>query len=103
MKKPLYRIGTQDLDTWFVDLETALKHVLECCSRWDAVLLLDEADVFLEKRSTQSLNRNNLVSGMSQIPYLPKMYKSKTMNSVSAALGVLRRNDDPDDKPPRNH
>ena len=31
-------------------------------SRWGAILLLDEADVFLERRSSQDLVRNGLVS-----------------------------------------
>ena len=31
-------------------------------ARWEAVLLLDEADVFLEARSTHDLERNKLVS-----------------------------------------
>lgn len=32
-------------------------------SRWDAVLLLDEADVVLEKRSFEDVKRNAIVSG----------------------------------------
>ncbi|KAI1345697.1 P-loop containing nucleoside triphosphate hydrolase protein [Xylaria sp. FL0043] len=35
---------------------------LECCQLWDAVLLLDEADVYLEARGSNSLTRNELVS-----------------------------------------
>lgn len=36
--------------------------VLERTTKWKAVLLLDEADVFLEARSTHDLERNKLVS-----------------------------------------
>lgn len=32
------------------------------CSRWGAILLLDEADIFLEERSLHELERNKLVS-----------------------------------------
>ena len=32
------------------------------CTRWNAILLLDEADVFLEERSLHELERNKLVS-----------------------------------------
>ena len=31
-------------------LETALSQVLELSTRWGAVILIDEADVFLEQR-----------------------------------------------------
>lgn len=31
--------------------------------RWDAILLLDEADVYLEQRTTQDMERNSVLSG----------------------------------------
>jgi hypothetical protein len=31
---------------------------------WGAIILIDEADVFLEKRQVKDLQRNSLVSGM---------------------------------------
>jgi len=37
-------------------------NILERNNRWDAVLLLDEADVFLEARSAHDLERYKLVS-----------------------------------------
>jgi AAA+ superfamily predicted ATPase len=43
-------------------VETNLQDILEMCSRWNAILLLDEADVFLEQRSLHELERNKLVS-----------------------------------------
>ena len=49
-------------------VEPALAHALELCRLWDAMLLLDEADVFLGCRLDDSLNRNELVS--SRFPYL---------------------------------
>ena len=36
---------------------------LDICSLRDLVVLLDEADVFLEQRTLQDLQRNALVSG----------------------------------------
>jgi len=35
-----------------------LARVLDVAFRWKAVLLLDEADIYLEKRTTVDLNRN---------------------------------------------
>jgi SpoVK/Ycf46/Vps4 family AAA+-type ATPase len=46
-----------------------LQKIFEQAARWDAVLLLDEADVILEKRSYEDLRRNGIVSG--KIPTCP--------------------------------
>ena len=44
-------------------VEERLASVFGLASRWKAVALLDEADVFLERRSISDLKRNGLVSG----------------------------------------
>jgi len=62
---PLYILGAGDLGTTPEKVESALDNALECCQLWDAVLLLDEADVFLESRESDSLERNELVSSAS--------------------------------------
>lgn len=46
-------------------VESRLQTALEVCTHWNAVLLIDEAEVFLETRSTNDLARNELVSCMS--------------------------------------
>lgn len=43
-------------------LEAELQKVQEICHAWGAILLLDEADVFLEKRNMHDVHRNALVS-----------------------------------------
>jgi hypothetical protein len=43
-------------------VESKLQGILDMCTRWNAILLLDEADVFLEERSLHELERNKLVS-----------------------------------------
>lgn len=78
MKVPLYCMSAGDLGeqslphsqtslitalgTSSGQVESALSNVLEMATKWNAVLLLDEADVFLEARSTHDLERNKLVS-----------------------------------------
>ncbi|KAF1830290.1 P-loop containing nucleoside triphosphate hydrolase protein [Decorospora gaudefroyi] len=62
MKVPLYMMSAGDLGFDPRNVETKLQAILEMCSRWNAVLLLDEADVFLEQRSLHELERNKLVS-----------------------------------------
>jgi SpoVK/Ycf46/Vps4 family AAA+-type ATPase len=51
-----------DLGTDPYEVESSLQRILKMTTKWKAVLLLDEADVFLEARSTHDLERNKLVS-----------------------------------------
>ncbi|RIB02195.1 hypothetical protein C2G38_2025407 [Gigaspora rosea] len=44
-----------------VMLEDNLSKTLEIGYTWNAILLLDEADIYLERRSTSDLNRNMMV------------------------------------------
>lgn len=62
MKVPLYVLSAGDLGTTASRMENNLKDILTMIPRWGAVLLLDEADVFMEARSTTDLVRNELVS-----------------------------------------
>ncbi|KAK0716388.1 hypothetical protein B0H67DRAFT_646018 [Lasiosphaeris hirsuta] len=61
-KTPLYVLSAGDLGTNPARVDAALTEALECCQMWNAALMLDEADVFLESRSAVSLDRNELVS-----------------------------------------
>lgn len=45
-------------------MESRLESILDLCSSWDAIALIDEADVFLEKRSTSDVLRNAMVCVM---------------------------------------
>jgi hypothetical protein len=65
MRAPLYTMSAGDLGLVPEDIETKLSEILEMATRWKAVLLLDEADVFLEQRTLQDLERNKLVSSAS--------------------------------------
>lgn len=62
--KPLFAISTSDIGLDPADVEHNLESLFELAARWRAVLLFDEADVFLESRSshTSDLTRNALVS-----------------------------------------
>ncbi|KAI9764600.1 MAG: hypothetical protein M1840_008329 [Geoglossum simile] len=62
MHAPLYTMSAGDLGLVPEDIETKLSEILEMATRWKAVLLLDEADVFLEQRTLHDLERNKLVS-----------------------------------------
>ncbi|KAI1737685.1 P-loop containing nucleoside triphosphate hydrolase protein [Xylaria scruposa] len=61
-KVPLYVLRAGDLGSTPEKLEPALESALACCQLWGALLLLDEADVFLQCRGSDNMERNELVS-----------------------------------------
>lgn len=61
LRSPLYAVSAGDLGT-DARIEAELTKIMSIAHGWGAVLLLDEADVFLEKRQHQDVHRNALVS-----------------------------------------
>ncbi|KAK4246926.1 P-loop containing nucleoside triphosphate hydrolase protein [Corynascus novoguineensis] len=59
---PLYRMSAGMLGTNPEVVEQALDQALMLCRLWNAMLLLDEAEVFLGARLDDTLHRNELVS-----------------------------------------
>lgn len=55
-------VSAGELGTDPAKLELELQKILDIAHSWGAVLLLDEADVFLEKREVHDIHRNALVS-----------------------------------------
>lgn len=62
MHVPLYIMSAGELGLSPGQVESTLREVLEMIAKWNAILLLDECDVFLEARSAHDLERNKLVS-----------------------------------------
>ncbi|MCK5016828.1 MAG: AAA family ATPase [Candidatus Peribacteraceae bacterium] len=61
LKKPLYSVTIGELGIDPDQLEERLRQVLEMAEIWDAVLLLDEADIFMEERTSEDVHRNAMV------------------------------------------
>lgn len=59
LKTPLYMVSAGELGT--AALERNLQNVLRLATAWKAVLLIDEADIFLQRRSSTDLERNAVV------------------------------------------
>ena len=57
-----WQISAGELGTTVEKLEAQLPLIFQRADEWNAVLLLDEADVFLEQRSLHDVHRNALVS-----------------------------------------
>ena len=64
-RKPLFSISVADVGTKAKNVEANLAKIFALASSWQAILLIDEADVFLESRGrgAGSTERNALVSG----------------------------------------
>jgi hypothetical protein len=70
LHKPLYSVTMGELGTTPTELEEKLSDVFELAKTWDALVLMDEADIFLERRGQKEVIRNAMVGVlMRQIEY----------------------------------
>lgn len=76
-KRPLLSITAADLGHEPIVLEKNLLRFFKDASNWDAIVLLDEADVYLERRSVNDLRRNSIVSSKPT----PSGFKNKDANN----------------------
>lgn len=58
----MFTISCGDLGIEPEQLEVKLKEVFQYAVTWKAILLLDEADIFLQERDIHDVKRNALVS-----------------------------------------
>lgn len=65
LQLPLYAVSAHELGDTAQEIEGHFGRVLRLAGKWDAVLLLDEADAFLEKRvdTPEARDRNKRVAG----------------------------------------
>ncbi|KAK7738604.1 hypothetical protein SLS62_011355 [Diatrype stigma] len=82
--RPLYMVAAGDLGTDSANLEYTLKRIMTITSTWGAVLLIDEADVFLERRSLNDMQRNAMVSVFLRVLEYYRGILFLTTNRVSA-------------------
>lgn len=61
--RPLYSVSGGELCDSVYDIERKLREIFDLAKRWGAVVLLDEADVVMARRSSFDLNRNAIVAG----------------------------------------
>ncbi|KAK5996524.1 Putative 26S proteasome regulatory subunit-like-like protein [Cladobotryum mycophilum] len=62
LERPLYSITGAELGTSVSDVESGLDDIFDLTKRWNAVTLLDEADVLLCKRKSAEMDRNAVVA-----------------------------------------
>jgi hypothetical protein len=61
LHRPLYSVSVGELGVDIESLEKNLRRILDVAQIWNAVILIDEADIFLEKRGNDIV-RNSLCS-----------------------------------------
>jgi hypothetical protein len=64
MRVPIYRIASGQIRPAPDAVKTVLQDAFLMTKAWKGIILLDEADIFLERRSVNDLDRNQLVSGI---------------------------------------
>ncbi|KAF2258837.1 P-loop containing nucleoside triphosphate hydrolase protein [Lojkania enalia] len=62
LRRPLYSISASEFSAKAGLLEGQLSDIFRIASHWNTILLLDEADVYLERHSSYDLIRNGLVT-----------------------------------------
>eukprot|EP00742_Colponemidia_sp_Colp-10_P002382 GILJ01002539.1.p1 GENE.GILJ01002539.1~~GILJ01002539.1.p1 ORF type:complete len:820 (-),score=187.19 GILJ01002539.1:123-2531(-) len=61
LHRPMYVVSVAELGTTPRELEENICQVFELATVWKALVLMDEADIFLEKRSQHEIVRNAMV------------------------------------------
>lgn len=62
-ERPLLTVTCADIGTDPQQIEDNLVRFFKRAKAWNAILLIDEADIFMEHRRVQDLERNSLVAG----------------------------------------
>ena len=63
-KRPMLSLTVADLGNKEEHMEERLSTWFRLAENWNAIMLIDEADVFLEERKAGHLQRNCLIAGM---------------------------------------
>lgn len=88
IKRPLYRINTNEIGITSTTIESRLQHIMSLSARWDAILLLDEADVFVASRSEFDINRNAIVAQFLRVTeyYDPLFFVTTNLDNIDDAF-----------------
>jgi len=62
LHRPLYSVGVGELGSDSHTLEKKLNSIIELAHSWNAIILIDECDIFMESRNTSDVVRNAMVA-----------------------------------------
>ena len=63
-KRPLLSLTISDIGIGSSKAEENLNRYFRRAKQWNAILLIDEADIYMERRESSDLTRNSLVSSI---------------------------------------
>ena len=98
--RPLLTVSVSEIGITAQSAEKSLTPVLAEATRWEAVLLMDEADVFVEERTRGDMQRNAMVSVLLRCL---EYYRGKRIDYRGRSQLTLRRHHHTDDKPRQNN
>eukprot|EP00035_Acanthoeca_spectabilis_P006997 m.131437 g.131437 ORF g.131437 m.131437 type:complete len:1036 (+) comp13753_c0_seq2:3-3110(+) len=84
LQRPLYMISMGELGTTPETLEKRLADIFSLCSPWQALVLIDEAEMLLERRSPGDVVRNSMVCVMLRLLEYYQGVLFLTSNRVSS-------------------
>ncbi|KAF8598952.1 P-loop containing nucleoside triphosphate hydrolase protein [Ceratobasidium sp. AG-I] len=64
LKLPLYKVATGELHNYSYELESQLRDHMMMAASWNAVVLIDEADIALEACDKEEFSKSSLVRGL---------------------------------------
>lgn len=91
IQKPLYRVHSGQLGTDAASVEEKLEIILKRAARWGAVLLLDEADVFIRRRSNDIQHNAVVASFLRTLEYFQGLFFMTTNRSDDIDDAILSR------------
>lgn len=91
IQRPLYRVHSGQLGIDAVSVENALETILRRAERWNAILLLDEADVFVRERDNDMRHNAIVASFLRTLEYFSGILFMTTNRSDDIDDGILSR------------
>ncbi|KAF5506947.1 hypothetical protein CGCA056_v013008 [Colletotrichum aenigma] len=87
-QRPLYRVSAGELSVDSSALEKQLGDIFTLCRRWRAVVLIDEADMFLTKRRASMPDRNAAVTAFLRLfhTYDGLLFLTSTSKDIDTAF-----------------
>jgi len=61
-KSPIYSVGASDIGTNAAQIDKSLNNIFNLVSRWDGIVLIDEADAFMERRERKNIEQTACAS-----------------------------------------
>lgn len=77
MKSSLYGVSGDELSVDVSKVEAKLKDIFNLTKRWNAIVILDEADVVMSKRDSKELERNAIVASQ----FASSFWRKKKINN----------------------